>query len=308
MKFKRWGTLVPQKHFRENDFCDLYDAPVELGIYAFPAKYASWDNAYGFGCISNGRYEYVKDKDGKRVMMTQKELDAIVTKERGQRGVENYKIVVAPDYLRGMYYESLFLKKSERDAPYDHNNRNKKENKEVFEYNENEGLEEVGDDNEDEGLEEDDKPYPLMKCVGKLRTFNYEGNIWHHLEFTNAYEYWRRSPDGVKKDKQYILEHKNEFKDWKKAYESAEEFPEMKFKRLVRPEYIIRRSGSWILTDMRTYQKALEKAMHIAKYDMLAVCKKSGDYEYRNVEGRHMGLPKKMVDLGNFEVFIEKVK
>ena len=41
----------------------------------------------------------------------------------------------------------------------------------------------------------------------------------------------------------------------------------MKFKRLVRPEDVIRRSGSWILTDMRVYEQALNKATHIEKFN-----------------------------------------
>lgn len=91
------------------------------------------------------------------------------------------------------------------------------------------------------------------------------------------------------------------------ALNNVESEPEMKFKRLVKPEDIISRSGSWILTSMRTYEKALKKAMHIAKFKAMLKVKKSREY-WGEVKGRHLGLPKRDIYLSNFEVFIEKVK
>ena len=137
--------------------------------------------------------------------------------------------------------------------------------------------------NEEDKEDEKGEKYPLMKENNHPRIFNYEGNIWHHLETTEAYEHWRRSPDGTK------------------CFEGPPD-SEMKFKCLVKPEEIICKSGSWILTSMRTYEKALKKAMHIAKFNAFLKSKKDG------VEGRHSGLPKRKIDLRNFEVFIEKVK
>ena len=306
MKFKRWGTLAPQRHVHENDFYEYHEAPVEHGIYAFPEYYASKDFPRS-GCISNGAIEYVKDKDGRRVMMTQKEFDSIVTKQRKKGPWDDYYVVISPDFIRGEYTDFLFLKK--------------------------EGIDDFGCDmkyaeedfeNDDiDSFNEDEKPYPLMRLVEKPRTFNHKGNIWHHLEITNPYDYWYRSPDGIKHTIQYILKRKEEYEgldfDLEKAldciqsrrYADVEERcgiyvpdPCLKFKRLVRHEDIIRRSGSWILTDIRIYQKALKKALNIAKYDALMKMAKSDEV----ITGRPMGLPKKEIFLGDFEVFIEKVK
>ena len=40
MTFKRWGTLAPQAHYREDDFYKYHDSPVKMGIYAFPDRFA----------------------------------------------------------------------------------------------------------------------------------------------------------------------------------------------------------------------------------------------------------------------------
>lgn len=42
--------------------------------------------------------------------------------------------------------------------------------------------------------------------VEKPRTFNHKGNIWHHLEFSNPFDYWYRTPDGIKKTIRIVLE------------------------------------------------------------------------------------------------------
>lgn len=272
MKFKRWGTLVPQRHFpRYEDLTGFHEAPVEKGIYAFPAHYADTDYVYSYCCISNGRMEYVKDKDGKRIMMTQKEFDAIRVKEVH----EWCHIVISPLFLRGMNHESLLLKKNKTQTPYD-----------LCDSDENE------DDEDDLLMNEEDekgKKYPLMKENNRPRIFNYDGSIWHHLETTEAYERWCRTPNGTN----YIM---------RRLEIEFEPNPDIKIILLVKPEDIIRKSGSWILTSMRTYEKALKKAMHIAKFNAFLKNKKDG------VEGSHSGLPKRKIDLKNFEVFIEKVK
>ena len=182
MKFKRWGTLVLQKHVHENDFFDYHEAPVEHGIFAFPEYYARVDFSR-CGCISNGAIEYVKDKEGRRVMMTQKEFDSIVTKQRKKGPWDDYYVVISPDFIRGEYTDFLFLKKDGIDdfgcyTKYDE--------------------EDLGSDGI-ESLNKDEKPYPLMRFVEKPRTFNHKGNIWHHLEFSNPFDYWYRTPDGIKK-------------------------------------------------------------------------------------------------------------
>ena len=132
------------------------------------------------------------------------------------------------------------------------------------------------------------KCYPIMKETNRLGTFSYGGNIWHHLEFTNNWYYWKRTDDGIKESMLYG-----------DVYDKLDR----KVKRLVKTEDIIRRSGSWILTDMRTYKKALEKTVNVAKYEKFMKLKAKGE-----VEGFPMGLPKREINPTLFEVYIEKVE
>ena len=83
-------------------------------------------------------------------------------------------------------------------------------------------------------------------------------------------------------------------------------YPDIKIKRLVKPEDIIRKSGSWILTSMSTYEKALKKAMNIAKFNEML---EYNDEKYMDFHSRfHSGFRLSSENLENFEVFIEKVK
>lgn len=270
MTFKRWGTLAPQAHYREDDFYKYHDSPVKMGIYAFPDRFA-WYPVVGGPSICNGRKYYVRDENGKKIMMTSKEYCALETRERHGRD-----IIVSPKYLRGIDMDNLYH---------------------------------VGDDDDDE------KPGPIVIWINRLRTFNYGGNIWHHLEFTNNWHHWVKTDDGVKelikwayicKESGEDLERElNEIitaaKGKENYYDSQD--THVKIKRLVKPEEIIRRSGSWILTDMRTYKRALEKAEHIAKYEDFMRLKAKGE-----VEGFPMGLPLREIAPTLFEVFIEKVE
>lgn len=272
MTFKRWGTLAPQAHYRGDDFYKYHDSPVKMGIYAFPDRFA-WYPGVGGPSICNGRKYYVRDENGKKIMMTSKEYCALETRERHGRD-----IIVSPKYLRGIDMDNLYH---------------------------------VGDD-------DDEKPGPIVIWINRLRTFNYGGNIWHHLEFTNNWYCWLRTDDGIKEAMQWAY-HSKEFDedyDLDGALNSimtghfGEEYGfafsdihEKKYKRLVKTEDIIRRSGSWILTDMRTYKRALEKAEHIAKYEDFMRLKAKGE-----VEGFPMGLPLREIAPTLFEVFIEKVE
>ena len=292
MTFKRWGTLVPQEHHRGHDFYEYHDAPVKMGIYAFPEKFASYQDVSG-PCLSNGREYYIRDEEGKKVMMTKKEIHALETKER-TKGMWKEHYVVSPKYLRGINTEDLYL-----DCEY-------------FDY----------DDKEMDYAEayhawlEDEKRYPVMSVTDRLRTFSYGGNIWHHLEFTNNWYHWIRTDDGIKESMLWAYEMKenDENYDLEGALNSiiTGQYEEKyridlkfdgKIKRLVKTEDIIRRSGSWILTNMRTYKKALEKAEHIAKYEEFMRLKAKGE-----VEGFPMGLPKREIQPTLFEVYIEKVE
>ena len=224
--------------------------------------------------------------------MTKKEIDAIHTKERRKELMKKY-YGVSPRYWRGIYNFDLV---NCDDIPY-------------------------GDDKMDHteaynAWLEDDKLYPVMSVSDRLGTFNYGGNIWHHLEFTNNWHHWIRTDDGIKEDIQlaYFNKDVNKNYDLEGALNSiitgqyGEEYGfghklDRKIKRLVKPEDIIRRSGSWILTDMRTYKKALEKAVHVAKYEEFMRLKAKGE-----VEGFPMGLPKREIAPTLFEVYIERVQ
>ena len=59
MTFKRWGTLVPQEHHREHDFYEYHDTPVKMGIFAFPEKFASYDDVSA-PCLSNGTMQFAR--------------------------------------------------------------------------------------------------------------------------------------------------------------------------------------------------------------------------------------------------------
>ena len=267
MKFKRWGTLAPQEHNRNQDFFSYHDAPVKMGIFAFPEKFASRNDISG-SCFSNGRLHYLRDENGKKVVMTYEEYCALETKEKNGR-----LLVVSPKYLRGIDIDKICLGK------------------------------------EDEGI---------TTWTDRLRTFSYGGNIWHHLEFTNNWYHWIRTDDGKKEAMQWAYERKEFEEDF--GLEGAlnsimtghfgEEYGfdfsdilEKKYTRLVKTEDIICRSGSWILTNMRTYKKALEKAEHIEKYNEFMEKKAKGE-----IEGFPMGLPKRKICPTTYEVYIEKVE
>ena len=294
MTFKRWGTLVPQEHHCEPDNYSMYNnPPVKMGIFAFPEKFASY-NDVSAPCISNGREQYVKDENGKKILMTKREYESLEKKERTCGPWSCCNVVVSPKYLSGIYTVYLHL---QCDDCYCYNN---EEYEEAY-----------------AAWLDDEKRYPITKETDRLRTFSYGGNIWHHLEFTNNWDHWIRTDDGIKEtiQKAYEMKEWNENYDLEGAlntiitgqYEEKYRFGYYKFdgkiKRLVKPEDIIRRSGSWILTDMRTYKKALEKAEHVAKYEEFMRKKAKGE-----VEGFPMGLPKREIHPTLFEVYIEKVE
>jgi hypothetical protein len=66
-KFKRWGSLVPQSHTPNSE--DFNAAPVKYGIYAFPIYYMEEFllGGVGNGSIKNGRWKFLKDKNGKKL-------------------------------------------------------------------------------------------------------------------------------------------------------------------------------------------------------------------------------------------------
>lgn len=116
-----------------------------------------------------------------------------------------------------------------------------------------------------EGME-DVLEYAIVR-TNKPRIFDYDGLIWHHL-----YGYCVQQGD----------------------YGSCT----WKDKELIAPCDIIKRAGSWVLTDMRVYKKALETYMRWWKYD----CAKDNKYSNRG------NYPISNLSKDSLEVYIETIQ
>lgn len=97
--------------------------------------------------------------------------------------------------------------------------------------------------------------------------FKHNGKIWHHLDEVTIWY------DGKPcKDRE---------------------------KRLIPKDKILKESGSWVLTDIKTYEKALKKYVATLKYMFHGV--------YCEVKGFPSGFPLNDLSFDNFEVYIEKL-
>lgn len=74
MDFVRYGSLVPQKH--ELDKESFHAAPVEYGFYAFPRGFEEpfLLGGVGRGNVKNGRYRFLRDDNGKKIMAKYSEM------------------------------------------------------------------------------------------------------------------------------------------------------------------------------------------------------------------------------------------
>lgn len=75
MEFIRFGNLKPQHHHVKNiteDDRSFHTPPMEWGIYAFPAGQIERFllSGIGKGNLCNGRYSYLRDKNGNKIFMT----------------------------------------------------------------------------------------------------------------------------------------------------------------------------------------------------------------------------------------------
>lgn len=282
MEFRRWGNLVPQKH--KPDSLDFHSAPVEYGIYAFPKGVIDLDSigGSGIGKLQSGRCTYVKDAEGKKVMMTPRDFNAI-ERESKETSHGDWVIVKWPpnlSMLRGVRYDSVWL------------------------YKEDEKGRGIGP-----GYGENDKLFPVVKSNKPVK-FRYDGPIWHHLETTYPYDRFLTNESVAVRDVKDAIEKFGE--DDPFLITDPEEIikkHQRKFKRLVRPEDIISRSGSWILTEMKVFKEACNKYEHIIKFDKFMKNKRNrGNSWLGDCDGRPDGLSDNLFDLSEFEVFIEKVK
>lgn len=74
-------------------------------------------------------------------------------------------------------------------------------------------------------------------------------------------------------------------------------------KHLVKPADVIKRSGEWILTDMKTYEKALKKYVSLCKSSLMF----NKYSNCNNVQGTSEGLPLTF-SKDEFEVYIEDIQ
>ena len=279
MEFRRWGSLAPQKH--TPDPTSFHRAPVEYGFYAFPKGIIErFLLGGGFGNIMNGRYSYVRDAKGGKVLMTLSEFDSLFEFPVHDKNKDK-AILLAPDAGNIIHDKNGIIlwtpekwKTIEGMSIYDLSLCRRK-GALVFR-----GIDEDDEDNHDFDPQQ---PYPLVKENKKPTKFEYKGDIWHHLEWTDPRYYYQSHYPG-----------RNEYD------------PDLnnKYKHLVRPEDVIRRSGSWIFTDMKTYKKALTQALNIFKYTVFM----EGKRKYNeHVGGRPGGVPNNQYSWDDYEVFIEKV-
>lgn len=235
MKFLRYGSLVPQKHTPDAE--SYHSAPVKYGIYAFPKGFFDSYLLTGMGCgsIENGRFSYLKDDSNKKIKVKLDDLFELIIDNKF--GIEeryyhtNSLKFPYNKLLRGLRCYALM----DAEAKEIHNN---------FGY-----------------IFKSDAEYFYILKENEPRRFDYNGNIWHHLESFNS-------------------------------------------KKIVEPIDIIAKSGSWVLTDMKTYEKALNKYISLLKFDKYMTFKK----DFNIVDnGSACGMPLGM-SKEQFEVFIEKVK
>lgn len=75
MKFIRWGSLVPQEHDIDENERGYHTPPVKKGFYAFPVGHVETFllGGVGLGSIQNGRWTYLRDKQGNKMKGTKDE-------------------------------------------------------------------------------------------------------------------------------------------------------------------------------------------------------------------------------------------
>lgn len=72
---------------------------------------------------------------------------------------------------------------------------------------------------------------------------------------------------------------------------------------LCTPGDVIKRVGAWVLTDMKTYEKCLKKYLYQKKYERAIMYKGENYVSVTNING----IPLSLIDLDEFEVYIEKI-
>jgi hypothetical protein len=311
MEFIRWGSLAPQKckhhwgnglklNYRKDDLEDFYRqfylAPVGKGIYAFPLGLHNWDLLHGAGSVATGRYNYLKDADGHKIMVRPIDFfdDHLNVYHMEWSGHGDY-LHIKPYYLNllskmGIKPQNVVIY-SEKNGCY---------NPMAWVYRAYWGTDHEpmrdGDTGEimDEVNVDTEVIYPLA-IENKPKRFNYDGRIWHHFEKTypqrefceKVWEEWWNQLSPLEREENFCPEIITEC-----ATRTT----------LVRNKDILDRSGTWILTDMDVCHQALRRAVEIYKQDAMRF---EADEEFKGI---YSGLPRNSFITGDFEVFIEKVQ
>ncbi|MBR3079489.1 MAG: hypothetical protein IKH01_06705 [Prevotella sp.] len=307
MEFIRWGSLAPQKHkyhwgnkpklsFQRDGMGkfmrQFFIAPKDRGIYAFPLGLHDKKLLYGGGSLATGRYRYLKDANGHKIMVRPMDYYDDTFDEWWLWSISYCSYSITP------YYRSLLTKMgvdprnvmiySEKDGRYDpriwlH---------EAY-------LDANYEPNSNEDTNVDLKiTYPLV-VENKPKRFNYEGRIWHHFDTTYPKrEYEKRVVEEWNQLSPQELKERSD--DGLEFYLDEDFYDRTTYTTLVEHKDIMDRKGTWILTDMDVFRNALKKATGIYKHDRMQWLK--------DFQGGYSGLPRDRFITGDFEVFIEKVK
>lgn len=179
MNFVRFGNLVPQKH--DINRGTYHTAPVKFGIYAFPKGYVEpfLLSGVGRGNIQNGRWKFVKDRNGKKLYASFNELFnsfKIKNTDSTIESVEELKLEFTDEY------KTLFKNIN----PYQF---------QVYQLDENGILLPTSWYLYSEE-ESDKKVYWVIQ--NKRNEFTYTGNVWTHLMYNmKPFEILRRSNEWV---------------------------------------------------------------------------------------------------------------
>lgn len=317
MEFIRWGSLSSQKHKyywgnkshtnpQNYNLADLhrqfYLAPKKRGFYAFPLGLCADDLLRGGGSIATGRYSYLKDADGKKIMVRPVDyyddhLDGwwlwsisycsgnITPYYRDfleKMGVNPEKVMIYSETSDGWYDPRVWLRRAYWGA--DHEPR----------WDEERNV-------------DTEVTYPLV-VENKPNRFSYEGNIWHHFETTYPNVLFSKMVN----DNWNERLKPDQWED-NGAISDFVEDEYANYTTLVKPVDIIDKRGSWILTDMKVYKDVLNRVKSIYKHDIMQWMRKKSNmddlnpYE-RQFQGIYSGLPRHSYITVDFEVFIEKIK
>jgi len=277
MEFIRWGSLAPQKHkyhwgnkpklsFQRDDMRkfmrQFFIAPKDRGIYAFPLGLHDEKLLYGGGSLATGRYRYLKDANGHKIMVRPVDYYDDTFDGWWLWNISYCSCSITPYYLNLLTEMCIDPTKvmiySEKDGCYDPR---------VWLHEAYWGADHEPRHNEETNV--DLKiTYPLV-VENNPRRFNYEGRIWHHFDTTypkREYEkkvvmdWWNQlSPQELKKRSEKGLDFY--------MYEEIDE--KTTHTTLVGHKDILDRKGTWILTDMDVFRNALKRATEIYKHDKM---------------------------------------